>query len=511
MLWYLGLNLSTLIKYGMIYCMWKSDKILAYEEISREIDFFSWEVWENIDNYKTRIAYILEHSDQTDALVQEIQWIKVDLFWVWELQIFKSVIQELWIDVIHQHAANFLGLLDEIIEWYLEKNGIESPRSFLLINTWDINPQNFDKILEDTTKNYGDTGVIIFLRECVSEWKVLPQIFDYAGERCRVECKNTDGFAYWEYRNLIKLTKTQIRLQESSTIGYDHVSVSLSGGNMNGISQVGIIEGILEAGKNISCISGTSIGALIGVIAGKVLDPSISPNENLKRWQEITEKFLHGIDWLQLQWNILSTKGWESLMSFFLTLGESIWIYSDTTFTDLSIPVIINGSRYHDQGEQQIYMWDGDYVISCMFASVNIYGEKFGKTRVDETLIWDHAASKQLQAVEGLKLLWRHDENTILVDTGSGSSDMQRTWISERLIRLLYRDTTRRDVLERLIISEKKWWIVIAPNLTNIYGTTPNNILPFPPENFLNIWQSITPEQARELIDLGKEATLDAQ
>lgn len=474
------------------------DTILAYEEILREIDFFVWAAWKNTDKYRTQIVSILESWTNIDDLVRAIQWVKEHTFRWWELSVLRKVARELGSEFITAHSKEFMFWLNYYIESCFRNFDIPEPEKLLSSHLKQLTQDNFNDILSEIYTHYGDTWVLVFLRECIAQWKMLNDVWKYVLSVMQEFWEN--DFNFWEYRNVARLSAVKESVEQKESI-YESVNISLSWGNMNGFAHIWVIEWILESGKNISFISWSSMWALIWVIASKVLDPQNSPHDNLKKWKEIQEYFLSGIHGEFLKWYIFRSEDREKMKEFFLSLWAIIGIDERTTFSKLSIPIVVNGSRYHSKGEQQIYMSQDDTVIKSMLASVNIYGKYFWDTQLEDTLIGDHAASKQINPTEALKILGIYGENTCVVDTGSGSSDMQRTWIPERLIRKSYPDTTRRDVLERLTVKLKQGKI-IAPDLRQIYGLLSS-------KSAMNIGFYIDPEIIQSLIKLWRMEAID--
>lgn len=475
-----------------------SDKILAYEEISREIDFFAGEVWDNIDTYKSQVAYILENSQDDCDFISDIQDIKTSIFSSWEMWTLGEITRNLWKDFISQYTVQFLELLDTCIQSYFRKYNLKNPSEILFTSVDKISEENYISIITEIEETYGIFGVIVFLKRCINEGKIPLIIAQYARSRMQ-NYTNTD-FYYWDFRSLYTLGFTKAKLEQMDT-KYKSANLSLSGGNMNGFSHIWVIQWILESWKNISTISWSSIWSIIGVIAAKVLDPSLSPLENLEIWER-TSLLFESVDW-----NVLINESRDNIREAFLQIWKHIWIDESTAFSDLNIPIVVNGSRYHTSWEQQVYLWYDDKVIESMIASVNIYGKYFWSTSIDNIQIWDHAASKQINPTEALKLLWIYGKDTCIVDMWSGSSDMLRRWISEEVIRSMYKDTTRRDVLERLIVRLKEGTI-IAPNLRNVYGTLWWDFKNFHPRNALNIGFQIDKKTLRQLIILWKKEAL---
>lgn len=489
------------------------DTILSYEEACREIDLFGGEVSEEMKQYKSQVAYILENSDESQSRIflQSLQAVKTTLDNTWKYWEFSwpqrwsigkyvryqkelSILKEVNEEFLWRHASRFLDELVMIIEATLKSRKLRSPQNILSSGIAKITAENFWKQLWEVESEYGSTWVIIFLRECMIQWKVLEKIQEYSAEK---KASNTsETYEYWEYRNLEKLAMTKIRIQESQDEGgkYPSVNIALSGGNMNGLAHIWVIEGILESGKNISCISWSSIGALIWVIVAINLDPWKSPTENLNRWREIQEYFTGWFMNITLAWSVLKEGERLELKKFFIKLASEFGIFRETKFSELKVPVIINGARDSRQW-QQVYMWSDDEVIKSIFASLNVYGKYFWDTIIDDSRVQDHAAGKQLNAVEALKILGEYGENSYLVDTGSGSSDRDRTGLPERLIRTAFPATSRRDIMERLIVRYRWGWNVIAPDVRSIFwGKT------------LNIGFSTNPSITKQLIYTWKKA-----
>ncbi len=479
----------------------KQHPILAYEEVQREVDLFL-SVFSEIERQKVKsqVVHILGEHFHSEAFVWEVQDIKKQVFQMSELCIFAKLLEYSDTDVIWAYAIVFLFLLWEILKKYFHTQETIGLKENLFEELYGVNDANFSDRGDRVFRGYGDIGQQIFLREAITRKLCLRKIFHLALQK--MEESHTGIFSHWEYRNISKLSELQDRLVEQEKkweIKKESISVTLSGGNMNGIAQIGVIEALLEQGKTIDCISGSSIGGLIWTFAAFLLDPQKTPEENLATWRAFWWDLIQGIDGLSLEWNIFKIQDRKNFQMFFELLWKKYSITDVTTFSESKIPLVINGNRKYGtwlMQWQQIYMSWKDKVFESIFASVNISGKYFWETKIDNTPVEDYAAAIQLNPVEALKILGRFWENTFLVDTGSGSSDMTRSGKVEQTIRYFYTDTTRRDVMERIIL-EKSAWNIIAPDLRKIYDW----------KKFMNIGFSLDTQKIKALIEAGKRIT----
>ena len=130
------------------------------------------------------------------------------------------------------------------------------------------------------------------------------------------------------------------------------VGLSLSGGGARGITHLGILKALEEFGVSIHCISGTSVGAIIGALyaAGN------SPDKIL----DIIIK-THFFRSIRPAWTLKGLLSMDSLYTILLKY------FPDNTFQSLSIPLTVAATDI--QKGKSTYFSDGELVPALMASS----------------------------------------------------------------------------------------------------------------------------------------------
>jgi NTE family protein len=134
------------------------------------------------------------------------------------------------------------------------------------------------------------------------------------------------------------------------------VGLVLSGGGARGIAHLGVIETLEENGFEISSISGTSMGALVGAIYA---------NGQLKAYKDWLYS-LKKIDVFKLMDFTLSKQGFVKGDKIFKKMSEFI---GDRRFEDLAIPLTVTATNISLKKE---VVFNKGSIIDAVRASVSI-------------------------------------------------------------------------------------------------------------------------------------------
>ncbi|NLG97331.1 MAG: hypothetical protein GX491_08225 [Chloroflexi bacterium] len=135
------------------------------------------------------------------------------------------------------------------------------------------------------------------------------------------------------------------------------ISLALGGGGIKGISHLGVLACLEEAGFKIRAIAGTSAGALVGAVYAA----GYSPGEILKIVESIPQKRLYA----RLPGDGPSLLGYAGLAEALTA------VLGDCTFSDLKIPFACTAVDINTS--QEIYLNEGS-VMEAAFASIAIPG-----------------------------------------------------------------------------------------------------------------------------------------
>lgn len=286
---------------------------------------------------------------------------------------------------------------------------------------------------------------MVFLEECVRHGACLPDCAGVAEQE--MEHLPADGFEYWDYRNILRLSQTRARLRETPA---DRPAVSLSGGNSNGLAHLGALENLAGSdgtiASSVGVIAGTSMGGIMAVLA------AVAPLRDIQR--DIMEGFeLDGRSY-HLRGNTAIESDRERIMEFFIALGRRHGIDEGTRFSDLPIPVVVAASRDTLRGAQKILLGGDDAVIDALRAASNFRSPLtgrplFGETRVDGVLLTDDAANEEGNSIDTLERLGAPYRRMVAVDVGYSSDryDAPATRGERAGVRRMFKLATTRDTL----------------------------------------------------------------
>lgn len=205
-------------------------------------------------------------------------------------------------------------------------------------------PAEFDQTYREVSNVFPHAGRVAFLEECVRRGSCL--------ERCRDISASAmaellpESCEYWDYRNVLRLAQTAERLDES------RLSVSLSGGNSNGLAHLGALESLTDEDGTLSdsvgLIAGTSMGGIMAALA------AVAPVPRLQR--DIVEGFSLAGRSYRLEGHTSDARDRERIVEFFLALGRRYGIRENTRFSDLPIPVVVAASRDLPRGAQKVLL-----------------------------------------------------------------------------------------------------------------------------------------------------------
>jgi len=147
--------------------------------------------------------------------------------------------------------------------------------------------------------------------------------------------------------------------------------IALSGGGARGIAQVGALQAIDEAEMKPSCISGTSIGAIVGALYAAGMKPSdmlellsekgflnlfrpkpsLSGLLKMKYLEEVLEKYLpNSFEELGIPLHVFATNLSKGMCVDFSTGALKEPVIASSSIPVLFEPVEINGEKYVDGG-----------------------------------------------------------------------------------------------------------------------------------------------------------------
>lgn len=155
------------------------------------------------------------------------------------------------------------------------------------------------------------------------------------------------------------------------------IGLAMGGGGARGLAHFGIVKALHQLGVSIYCISGTSIGAIIGGIIAAGVEDRADEWLNIPDWRKLPPLFLE----ICLPWRGL-IRG-RKIERF---LRETI---PSGSFTDLKMPFAVVATDYNNGSE--VVLQDGD-VHTAIRASMSIPGifypvEINGRILVDGGLV----------------------------------------------------------------------------------------------------------------------------
>lgn len=430
-----------------------------------------------------------------------------------------------WFDSINNSFKQLDYLYDVIAKnpilckEFLEKLISNISDQLALIPSRDINIAK--KINEISDENFLDTiakvsqedwhlATIYILGECIREWKCLDSVRYYIHNNAWSTLSG-GNLEDMDYQNLLSQLDFQTSINTKNRAGK---SFSLSGGVSNALSQLGYIRAFLADWGQIQSISGTSMGAIVGVLVSKAI------------WQKTWKEAVDAIDGiietlsqkLEQQINILG-KVWKlpfihvskvpeflkkdrsvinkgdiaAIESVFLSIAHEYGIDDTAQFSTLDIPVIVNASyQSGSKWEKEIALSGENKIIESLFAWANMpwFSSKnngmFGEKSVQGQNMVDFAANEQGNPISLLTNSGIASKDIIALDVWY-SSNSYNTWLAKFCrwfySRALYRDSLRKTTMRA------KWWTTVdidsEPSM-NAKG-----------ENF-------SPEILRSLVEIGQ-------
>lgn len=155
------------------------------------------------------------------------------------------------------------------------------------------------------------------------------------------------------------------------------IGLALGGGGARGLAHLGVVKALHQLGVPIHCISGTSIGAIIGGVIAAGVEDQADSWLNIPDWKKLPSLFLE----LCLPW-----KGLIRGSKIERLLRDTIPI---RRFSDLKMPLAVVATDYNTGSE--VVLRDGD-VHTAIRASMSIPGvfypvEVNGRVLVDGGLV----------------------------------------------------------------------------------------------------------------------------
>ncbi len=137
------------------------------------------------------------------------------------------------------------------------------------------------------------------------------------------------------------------------------IGLALGGGGARGFAHLGVVRALRQLGVQIHCVSGTSIGAIIGGVVAAGMEDLVDNWLNVPDWKKLPSLFLEfGLPWRGL------IRG-RKIERF---LRETI---PSGCFSDLKMPFAVVATDYNDGSE--VVLRDGD-VHTAIRASMSIPG-----------------------------------------------------------------------------------------------------------------------------------------
>lgn len=342
-----------------------------------------------------------------------------------------------------------------------------------------VTPENFSTSLEQISREFWHIGVISFYEWCIAEWKCLDQIVSSAtSKRDDIETNKTNSMEYWDFTSIINLVSTREKcMSVSATVAWGK-SFVLSGGGGNGFTQLAVMQKYVENGGKVRSISGTSMGAAIGILVGSI-------GNNAARLKELMNDLVlannSGEIPEKLRWNEFQ------MIAVFERLRVKYGIDHTTKFSDLAIPVVVNVWRQYKWWEQEIMLGGDEEIIPSILASMNVpFPHKnnniwaLGKTPIHGVDVIDYAANERGNPTHWLELLGEKQKDLVCIDVWYSS---ENGW--SPFVRRLFQRATIRDFLAKLRIRNAGWGVMDIPlSSSEWYIFTPWTM-----ERFFRIWE----------------------
>lgn len=496
------------------------------------------DVWQNISDiwnifelfeekerkkFEQKILNILSEPDTMlfrirnmlySCLKDSISWEEIDKS-KWWFDRFNQTYQQLaylydCISINPVLRNQFLNTLQVNLTQELEKfptRGMD-----VLGKTTDISDENFDAMISGIFINGWHIAVLYSLRECIKEWKCLWKVSEYLDlkQKQSLVGASLEDMDYFNLRSQLDFKKS---LEWNNGIGK---SFSLSGGVSNALSQLWYIRSFLLDWGRINSISGTSMGAIVGVLVSRVVwkkqwqDAVIAMDDIITSLSgELSEQITKlGKIWklpyleiskipefLQKERNSISTKDIKAVKDVFLNLAHKYWITDSTKFSELEIPVIVNAS-YQSWGdwEKEIILSGDNLVIASLFAwgnmptlfdtNVGIFWENPIK---DQNMV-DFAANEQWNPISLLTDVGVPMKDIVVLDVWYSSLTYNTTaaWFS----RWFFRRALFRDSLQKTAV-RMQWGISV-----DIDSEPSNN----------TSWSEFSSKILDDLVEIGKQA-----
>ncbi len=151
------------------------------------------------------------------------------------------------------------------------------------------------------------------------------------------------------------------------------IGIALSGGGARGIAHIGVLKALEENNINPCCVSGTSMGAIVGVLFAAGYKPQeiiqIFKDEKIYKWFKVEwfkRGFLSLIRVKDILKNYISYDDFESLKKPFslgvsnlntgrgeiISRGANLkeWVVASASIPVIFAPIVINDNNYVDGG-----------------------------------------------------------------------------------------------------------------------------------------------------------------
>ncbi len=438
---------------------WESDRVGAARDILSVLPKSNWILaW-----VRGKVIWLIQDHPSPSRITEQALWVAI----------------QKPIDTPHSHSIESVTTMNsnlrdlQTIRWMILSNPVATLKMIsdniweLLTSEWvtaegvsmiedsvkDCNSENFDSILNSINSTLWHTSVIFFLEHCIHESKELTKVREYLEFKIANFSEwSRNKMEYWDYTNTINLLAFKEQIQNNQLHDAKSVSISWWAGNM--FAAFGTISEYLNSDKKIDSLSGSSMGSVISVMVSLANNDKKKLNDimmDIEQWFELNSS-RYVLSWL-VSWDNI-----PKLKVFITALLNKYGIDENTRFSDLPIPVIINASRIYEWGEQEVFLWWTDTIISSIFASMNI------PTKWKLPLLWstpvrwvelrDHSTNIKWNPVSPLRSIWTPDESIMALD-GGYSSDRLFT-IMSLISRIWYPDALMRDHLMKSIVMA--WW-----------------------------------------------------
>ena len=335
--------------------------------------------------------------------------------------------------------------------------------------------ENFSEKCVNVEKQLGHTWIIFFLEWCITWGKVIQKCIQKAKEWVDKNSSNKKSFEYWNYRNVLRLWETRLKIVPENNNGNEK-SFTLSGWSWNTIAWLWVIKAHLDTGWTISTISWTSMWSTIWAFVGMI------GNDTDKLW-EFMNDVQNGFNYEWTYWTLPGNAyNWKKMVAFLTILWRKWWINENTRFSDLKIPVLVNAWRQYRNWEQEVLLWWDDKILPALLASMNRPLPLLSNTwllwihKIDDIALIDYAANERWNPTHWVQSLWVKDRDIYVVDAGYSSETWTENYWTDTRAR--FPRATERDFDAKLRIRSQDWPVI--------------NIDPQPSKN--SWWTKLSPE-----------------